>query len=168
MNNVKSVKKYILDTNILINLKVFLPPSKFKLFYEKLFTATENKKVVLLDCVYGELKKGSNQELDSFLEDCKKNALVEATIHLIQNSAEINDKYPMIDQVSKKSEADPVIIAYCNQDPASNILLTREGYRRGVSELYKIPDVCKEMGIKFERSMNKFYEHIEYKEGGLS
>lgn len=166
MNDANIKRKYILDTNILINLKVFLPPSRFKLFYKKLFIATVNIKVVLLDCVYEELKKGNNKELNSFLADCQNANLVESTVHLIAYSVEVNDKYKMIDEISKKSQADPIIIAYCNQDSINNVLLTREGYKKPSDELYKIPDVCTKMNIKCERSMNNFYEHIDYKEVG--
>lgn len=167
MDNLHNTKKYVLDTNILINLKVFLPPSKFGLFYKKLFITIESKKVILLDCVYEELKRGQNKELNSFLADCKNNGLIENTTSLIEKSVEINDKYKMIDEISKKSQADPVILAYCNQDNINNILLTREGYKKLSDELYKIPDVCKELNIKYDRKMNNFYEHIDYKEDKL-
>ena len=166
MNQNSHSKKYVLDTNIFSNLEIYLPPNMFVRFYEIFFEAIKSKKVILLDCVYLELKKYKNgdRELRNFLKKCYVNKLIISTDHLLNRSAEINDKYSMIDEINRKSNADPIIIAFCEQDKSNNVLLTREGWRKNNQELFKIPDVCKILNITFNRNLETFYQHINYNE----
>ena len=162
-NLIQQNNVYVLDTNIFINLKIFLPPEMFVLFYEKLFSSIKEGKVVLLECVLKELEKGTNNELDIFLQKCKDNNLITKTDSFIERGVEINNNYKMIDETSRKSEADTIIIAFCEQSEYY-ILLTREGYKKENDFLYKIPDVCKILKVKFNRKMEDFYNYIGYKE----
>jgi Domain of unknown function (DUF4411) len=152
---------YVLDTNILINFGLFVPVRLNPVFWDRLETLLIAGDWVLLDAVVGEVKHGNN--LKAWCKKQTQNGHVKTieTKHKIRG-AQINNQYQMVAQHSFKSEVDTYIIAYAEEHGLG--VFTREGYR-DVSDpaaLYKIPDVCKELGIKFERIPEKFLKEIGF------
>lgn len=162
---IKSISstRYILDTNILINLNDWLPVDKFPKFWDRMEKSLKDDKWVLLDVVVAEILKYKGK--DNISNWCKKqkvSGFVKITNHLLYRSVEINDKYKIIDEVAQKSTADPIILAFAEQNKSDYKIFTREGYKKDGEKLMKIPDVCRDMNIKYLRQVSEFYEHIEF------
>ena len=161
MSSQKSTKVYVMDTNILIGFQMFAPIKFSKTFWDRLEVLLAEGKWVLLDVVVDEIKY--NKDLMAWCKKQKDNGLVK----LIEDehrlgAVEINNKYKMIDEVTQKSEVDTYIIAYAQSNGFG--VFTREGFKDPIDKdaLYKIPDVCKALGIKWQRTPEYFLKDIGF------
>lgn len=156
--DIKGNKKiYVLDTNILIEFFRWHPP-KFSIdFWDKIEKLLENGRWILLDVVADELKR----DLSGWAKKQKrKDLLVKIDDNARNRAAEINNQYKMIDEVSGKSEADTYIVAYAEINNLA--IFTREGLRKDENDLYKIPDVCRELDIEYTRYPKVFMNKIGF------
>lgn len=154
-------QRYVLDTNILINFGLFAPISFNKSFWNRLEALLDSGDWILLDVVVGEIKY--NNDLIAW---CKKQK-VDGRVTSIDDSHKlraiaINNQYKMIDTKTFKSEVDTFIIAYAEDKKLT--IFTREGYKDPLDPkaLYKIPDVCKLLKVRFERLPEMFLKNIGY------
>jgi hypothetical protein len=153
--------KYLLDANVLLDFSLWVPISFGfnKDFWIKLGESLKNGEWVLLDVVVEEVKY--DQDLAKWLKEQKQKGLVEKINANDKNrAAEINNNYKMIDDATFKSTVDTYLIAYAE---ANNLeIFTREGKRKSPTELYKIPDVCELLRVKYIRNPKKFLENIGF------
>ncbi len=149
---------YVLDTNILIELSLWLPIDLNRAFWAKFEEALQNGKWVLLDTVVDEIR-GNNDGLKKWCEDQKRKSLVKIIDDDCRNKAiEINNQFPMIDTTTLRSTADTYLIAYAK---ANNLtIFSREGYRKKPDDLHKIPDVCDQLGVPFIRRPVVFFKDV--------
>lgn len=150
-------KKYLLDTNVLVELDRWIPSDLNPEFWTTLEEALGEGKWVLLDIVVKEIihpkplvawcQRQKSKGYVSKVEDAQK-----------ERGVEINTSYPMIDEVTRRSETDTYLIAYA--ETYNLIVFSREGKRKLSEILLKIPDVCLALGIPFIREPREFYEHI--------
>ena len=150
-------KPYIIDTNILINFRIYTPMNIHIIFWEQLSEIIREGKIIIKDvadeCTRRKLKNWVNKQRIEQVPD-----------GVYKRAAEINNKYQLITQEGqfKKSEADPVIIAYA--EIHSGIVFTQEAKRKSDSEPRKIPDVCKALRIQYQRWPDNVFEDIKFKE----
>lgn len=161
MSNSLTEKIYVLDTNILFDLSVWLPMDLNKVFWTQFEEALQNGKWILLDVVADEIR-GDNDGLKKWCEEQKKKGFVKnlEDSHRTR-SVEINEQYPMIDESTQRSTVDTYLIAYTEAN--EHTIFTREGYRKKSNDLHKIPDVCRALNIKFIRRPRDFFEMLGYK-----
>lgn len=151
--------KYVLDTNILINFAMWRPLSMCPEFWDRMSETLKEGKWILLDVVVDEIKYD-----DDLIEWCKKqknNALI--TIlpdECRERAVEINNRHPMIDEVTAKSTVDTFIVSFAELNKL--YIFTRESFKDSnkIDALHKIPDVCKLLHIKYERVPKRFLQNI--------
>lgn len=161
MTSPTAEKIYVLDTNILFELSLWLPIDLNKAFWTKFEEALQTGKWILLDVVADEVR-GDNDGLKKWCDEQKKKGFIKTLEdHHRARSVEINDRYLMIDETTQRSTVDTYLIAYAEAN--KHIIFTREGYRKKPEDLHKIPDVCQELKIKFMRRPKEFFEMLGYK-----
>ena len=161
MNDAEKKRVYILDTNALIQFSVWLPIDLNKNFWGKLEEALEKGEWVLLDVMVGEIKYG-NDGLQKWCDVQKKKSLMKNIDDSHRERAtEINNAYKMIDETTGKSTGDTYLIAYAEANKLT--LFSREAPRKDNSDLYKIPDVCKELNVQLIYKPKEFLEAIGYR-----
>lgn len=160
MNSVAIKRKYLLDTNVLIELSLWIPISLNKVFWSMLEKALQAGDWVLLDVVVGEIKY--NDELIKWCKSQNGKGLVKSLdIKNRERAIEINNAYKMIDDITQNSTVDTYLVAYAE---ANNLVLfSRESERDNGTKLYKIPDVCKILKINFIRKPRVFLGAIDFK-----
>ena len=161
MNNVPSTVKYVMDTSMLIGFSRWIPISLNKNFWDKLEVSLQERKWVLLDIVVNEVKH--NKPLEDWCKKQKINGLVTNITDDDKNGGiKINNDYPMIDQVTFKSETDTYIIAHALNNSLG--VFSTEMQKLPNEKLYKIPDVCKELNVKSTHIPKDFLESIDFKD----
>lgn len=157
MSNASGKAKYILDANILIGFSIWAPIAFHKSFWSKLTTALENDEWILLDVVVNEIT--FEGDLKKWCKDQKKSALVKTVTDENRDRAiEINNQYKMIDDVTQNSTADTYIIAYAEANKLG--IVTRENHKEIDKHLFKIPDVCAQLGIETIKRPETFLRKI--------
>ncbi len=160
MNNTQSTVKYVMDTNILIGFSRWIPISLNKNFWDKLETSLQECKWILLDVVVEEIKY--NKPLEIWCKRQKVNNLVTSICDDDrERGIKINNDYPMIDQYTFKSETDTYIIAHALNNKMG--VFSTEMGKLPAEKLYKIPDVCKELDVKFTHIPKEFLYSIDFK-----
>ncbi len=159
MNIDDSRKVYVVDTNVLVEFCHWCPFKFSSAFWSQLENFLDSGKWILLDVVVDEIKYP--KEIKKWAQNQKDKGVVVALDEKVRERAvEINDQYPMIDEASGKSEVDTYIVAYAE---INNLLIfTREGSRKDNHELYKIPDVCRELGVGYIRKAHLFMQDLEF------
>ena len=154
----KPEKPYVIDTNILINFDIFTPIQIHTTFWEQLSFAVKHGAIIIIEDVKNECKYGK-------VKNWVKEQKIISVDNEIQNAAiKINNKYQLItydDKGNKKSEADPVIIAYAKKNNCA--VFTREQKRKSDEDAMKIPDVCDALGIDYERHPIKVFKKLNFK-----
>lgn len=152
---------YILDTNALIGFSLWLPIDLHKSFWSKLQESLESGAWVLLDVVVNEIKH-DNDGLKKWCEEQRKKGLQKSIDDTHRNRAvEINNVYKMIDETSGKSTVDTYVIAYAEANKL--VVFSRESPRVKATDLYKVPDVCKELKVKVIHKPKEFVEAIGFR-----
>ncbi len=149
--------RYIIDTNILINFKIFTPMKIHEIFWKQLGECIKKGEIVLIQDVANECK---DRELKGWVFKQK----IEKVSNDIKDRAnEINKEYPIITVLDQqtKSEADPIIIAYAEQNNCC--VFTREADEDPKNGIYKIPAICKKLNIDFQRWPNKVFDNLRFK-----
>lgn len=151
---------YILDTNVLFGLSLWIPIKLNTIFWSKLESALQSGEWILLDVVVGEVTHEG--DLKKWCKEQKKNGLVINISDEDRNRAvEINNTYRMIDDTTQKSTVDTYLIAHAE---ANNLIVfSRESPRGNDTQLYKIPDVCDILKVQHTKSPERFYRAIGYK-----
>jgi len=136
---------YILDTNTLIGFSIWIPIDLNKNFWKKLEESLSEEKWILLDVVANEIKK-ENDGLKKWCVKQKERGLQKNIGDNHRNRAvEINNTWKMIDDTTGKSTTDTYVIAYAEDKQLA--VFSREHPRTNDTELFKIPDVCKQLNI---------------------
>jgi hypothetical protein len=161
MNNPPKERIYVLDTNILFDLSLWMPIDLNRVFWTKFEEALQAGKWILLDVVVDEVK-GENDGLKKWCEEQKGKGLIKSIEDTHKARAvEINNLYPMIDETTLRSTVDTYLIAYAEANDL--VIFSREGFRKKQDDLYKIPDVCRILNIKVMRRPREFFEMLDYK-----
>ena len=161
MNLPKSKRVYVVDTNVLIQLSVWMPIDLNSIFWKKFEESLANGDWVLLDVMVEEIKYG-NDGLKKWCGEQKKKGLIQSIADDHRNrAAEINNAYKMIDESSGKSAGDTYLLAFTEAHKL--VVFSREAPRRNSSDLYKIPDVCKILNIDIIYRPREFFEAIGFK-----
>lgn len=161
MNDTDEERIYLLDANILFDLSLWLPIELNKVFWTKFEESLLSGKWVLLDVVVGEIKH-DNDGLKKWCEDQRKKGLVKSIDDAHRSrGVEINNQYKMIDESTQRSTVDTYLIAYAEAHKL--IIFSREGRRKNLNDLYKIPDVCKALNVKVLRKPREFFDTLNYK-----
>jgi hypothetical protein len=151
-------KRIVIDTNVLIGFELWIPREYNKPFWNELKNKIREKKVIILDVVVSEVKYVS--QLILWLNELKVEKLVTIVSSEEKRRAlDINNLYPMIDQTTKNSEVDTYIIAHAEK--FGHTIFSRESRRDDNSKLYKIPDVCDELGIKVFSKPRRIFKDLE-------
>ena len=149
-----------MDTSMLIGFSRWIPISLNKNFWDQLEASLQAGKWILLDVVVSEVK--SKTALGDWCKKQKVNSVVKNITDIDRDGAiKINNDYPMIDQVTFKSEADTYIIAYASNNNFG--VFSAELQKLPTDKLYKIPDVCKELKVKFTHIPKDFLESIDFR-----
>ncbi len=145
---------YVIDTNILINFRIFTPMNIHKIFWSRLHAAIASGRIILIKDVAEECK---DKDLKEWIAGVK---ITKINDDIRLRASEINNKYSLITEKAGvvKSEADPVIIAYAEVNDC--IVFTYESNRRKKTDPMKIPDVCDELGMDYERVPVTVLENI--------
>ena len=153
----QSKKSYVIDTNILINFRIFTPMSIHITFWKQLSEAVTNKTIVIIRDVADECK---DREIEPWVN---RQEVTEISDDIRERAIEINNKYLLITEEDgiKKSKADPVIIAYAEKN--QSVVFTQEAKRKSNSDPMKIPDVCNALSIRCERWPDKVFEDINFR-----
>lgn len=161
MNASREKQIYLLDANILFGFSLWVPIDINKNFWNKLEESLASGGWVLLDAVVAEIKH-DNDGLKKWCDTQKKKGLVKNISDDNKNrGVEINNAYKMIDETTQKSTVDTYLIAYAEENKLT--IFSREAFRANDTELYKIPDVCREFNIQIIRRPKKFLEAIGFK-----
>lgn len=154
-------RPFILDTSALIDFSTWLPLDLNRTFWAKMEESLVEGKWILLDVAVGEIQQ-DNEGLKSWSKEQKRKGLVKTIEESHKNRAiEINSQYKMIDDTTARSTGDTYILSYAE---ANNLnMFTREKHRKNNDDLYKIPDVCIALKLKFIRRPRIFLEAIGYR-----
>ena len=151
---------YILDTNVLFELAVWIPLKLNLIFWQKLRDSLKKGDWVLLDEVVAEIK--SNGDLKKWCKAREAEGLVTVVTPQVKiRGIEINDIYNVIDDITLKSTTDVYIIAYAELNKMK--VFTREGERKINETRNKIPDVCRALNIPFVRFPDQFYADMGFR-----
>jgi hypothetical protein len=159
--NFSQDKVYVLDTNVLVSLSLWLPIVLNGNFWSVLEEGLQSGKWVLLDVVVDEIKH-DNDGLKKWCEAQKKKGLLKSinTAHK-SRAVEINNQYKMIDETTLRSTVDTYLIAYAEANGL--VVLSRERFKDPSEALFKIPDVCQALNVKMIRRPREFFEAIGYR-----
>jgi hypothetical protein len=153
-------KIYLLDTNVLINLYIWLPIHLNNVFWSKLGECLKNGEWVLLDAVVNEIIY--QPELKKWCAEQKRLGLIKAITEDHKNrGVEINNQYPMIDISTSKSTVDTYLIAYAEANKL--VIFSRESPRKKSTDLFKIPDVCTLLKVERIKEPKVFLETLCFK-----
>ncbi|MFA6422210.1 MAG: DUF4411 family protein [Candidatus Buchananbacteria bacterium] len=157
MNIEENETIFVLDTNILIESAYWYPFEFFPEFWQVMEKLLKEGRWILLDVVEQEI--GGPKKLKKWINTQKVNGLVNKITDEVRSlAAEINDQYQIIDGI--KSQADAYIIAFSKINGCT--LFTREGHRKMPSDIYKIPDVCDILAIKYIRYVKDFIRSVGF------
>lgn len=152
-------KIYLLDTNILISLALWMPLSFNNVFWTKLAESLKNGEWILLDVVVNEIVY--MPELKKWCNDQKSLGLMRSISIADKNrAAAINNQYQIIDPVTANSTGDTYLIAYAEVN--NLVIFSKEKPRINNQALYKIPDVCRILKITYNDSLKVFLRDIGY------
>jgi predicted nucleic acid-binding protein len=147
---------YLLDTNVLIDLALWLPIDIYQKTWSQIEDALQKQKWLLLDVVVAEIRGG---KLKDWCKAQKTNGFVSKLgANERSRGVDINNTYQMIDTITQKSTVDTYLVAYAERNGLT--IFTREAQRKNPQELYKIPEVCDLLNVKFTRNPKDFYRHI--------
>lgn len=152
---------YILDTNILIGFALWRPIPMSTSFWDRMSETLAEGKWILLNEVVDEIKY--NKPLEKWCRQQKSQGLItNLPDECRYRGFEINGDYSMIDLATGGSTVDTYIIAYAELNKVR--IFTRESHRDSnkPDALYKIPDVCDKLKIKFTRKPETFLRDIDF------
>jgi hypothetical protein len=152
--------KYILDTNVLFELAIWISPKLNKPFWVKMHESLRDGKWVLLDVIVEEIRRDG--DLKKWCKEMKSAGLVtEVTSQQRLRGVEINNAYKIINDATQQSQADVYLIAFAEENKLC--IFTRERNKRHNEELYKIPDVCDQLNVNYIRTPEDFYEAMGFR-----
>ena len=152
-------EKYLVDTNFLFEIALWVPIPLNSVFWSHLTTSLKAGEWVLLDIVVNEIKSAG--DLKNWCEAQANNGLVSSidATHKYRG-VELNNTYPMIDGTGK-SETDTYLIAYAEANKLT--VVSRESQRDSDTDLFKIPDVCGILQIPMIRLPLAFLKGIGFR-----
>lgn len=136
--------KYVLDTNVFINMQRHHPLDVFGSLWTKMADIIDAGIVISCDEVFDELSIGN----DSLLQWARqrKGAFISSGPNIQRMVREILQKYPTLVTGSRKSNgADPFVIALAK---LKNCTLVSDETRAGDGQPVKIPNVCDAYGVR--------------------
>ena len=142
------MKQYLIDANILINFSIFTPMKYHKNFWEELTNQIQQKRLILLDTIAKECR---GTELKEWLKGVKESIII-VDNDIKQRGIKINKEHNIITTELTgqiKSEPDTHLIAYAQKHNIA--IFTYEGRRKSVKDPKKIPDVCRDLNITYQR-----------------
>lgn len=154
-------KVYVLDTNVLVDLSLWLPIALNGKFWSVLESGLQSGQWILLDVIVDEIKH-DNDGLKKWCDDQKRKGLLKSIDGTHKSrGVVINNQYPMIDATTQRSTVDTYLIAYAEANGL--VVLSRERFKDQSEALFKIPDVCKALNVKMIRRPREFFEALGYK-----
>lgn len=136
--------KYVLDTNVFINMQRHHPLDVFGSLWTKMADIIDAGIVISCDEVFDELSIGN----DSLLQWARqrKGAFISSGPDIQRMVREILQKYPTLVTGSRKSNgADPFVIALAK---LKNCTLVSDETWAGDGQPVKIPNVCDAYGVR--------------------
>lgn len=155
------MRRYLVDANILINFSIFAPIKYHQNFWRELAKQINHGNLVLLDAIAHECK---NEELKVWLEQVK-NSIIKVDDDIKQRATAINREHNIITTSPTgqvKSAADTHLIAYAQKRGLA--IFTYEGRRRSERDPKKIPDVCRDVGVHYQRFSVRVMDELAFAE----
>jgi ribosomal protein S8 len=145
-------KPIIIDTNILIGFDRWIPRKTYSIFWNNLEEKISEGRIILLDVVMNEIKG----DLRVWCKTLKQKGFL-STISSEDRfrALQINQQYPMIDNVTMKSQVDTWIIAYAERN--QYMICSRETRKQPNKRIYKIPDTCDALSIEVTSKPSGLY-----------
>ena len=150
MSHSKSSPRIIIDTNILIGFNDYAPQNIHINFWKQLTKVVEDDKIIIIKDVALECKFGY---VYTWLNQYPINSkIIEIESHVRARAKNINKQYGLTTYSGGqiKSKADSRVIAYAEAYKGS-IVFSAETPQRYPDRPMKIPDVCRELNIPYER-----------------
>ena len=146
--------KYLFDTNIFITAKnTYYAMDIAKSFWKYLEKDAINDKIVIIDRVYEEIRKG-NDELATWVKKVFSDKIIYSNKDIIiQNYAFIissitsKELYPRRAQDEFAKVADSWLIAHAYQ--TNHCIVTNEKYAPNIKRKIQIPNICKLLNISY-------------------
>jgi hypothetical protein len=136
--------KYILDTNVFINMQRNYPLDVVGSLWAKIADNIDNGNVVSCGEVFDELSIGDD-ELIKWAKS-RKNAFLTSGADVQRLVRDILQKYPaLVTGTRKANSADPFVIALAKQKECT--LVSDEAWA-GNGQPVKIPNVCEAYGVR--------------------
>ena len=153
--------KYVIDTNILINLIIYLPIEHHPTFWKWLERQIKEGHIIILDVVAEECKHGN---IKKWVYGAAVKRYIVNTDDLMTSAAEIEKEYKLITKEEDiiKSKADPIIIAYAQKNSGVGVF-TQERKKKPGETQNKIPDVCEALGVPYDRWPEKVWKVLHFK-----
>lgn len=154
----KNTTKYVIDANILMYFGIFIPRENHIEFWARMSRFIEERRIILLRDIADECKR---EPLKSWVQEQRQNIITPSDV-VRRRAIAIENKYKLttFEKGKMKSEADPVIIAYAEQNQYA--IFSYETKRKPSGKSNKIPDVCKVLKVKCERQPYKVLKEIEF------
>lgn len=150
--------KYVLDTNVFINMQRHHPNDVFSSLWAKISDAIEDGTIISCDEVLDELSIG-----DDFLKAWakqRKTAFVQSGADVQQLVRDILQNHPTLLTGSRKSNnADPFVIALAK---LRNCALVSDETVAGPRNPEKIPNVCKAYNVRLIKFVD-FLREMKFK-----
>lgn len=158
--------KYCIDTNFLVDLwRRQYPPDIFSGLWKDIDKAFENGIIISTIEVHKELEDGSKKDELKIHMNTFKNLFVEIDSEQDKLAEEIINRYEkLVDYNKEGGGADPFVIALAEQRNLT--VLTTEQLNNDFphnSDKAKIPNVCKDRGIKYINSIPNFIREMGWK-----
>ena len=158
--------KYVIDTSALINGKEIYPPENFGPLWDKLHDMNIEGKLIILNKVKDELKKGEDFLSSTFLKNKKFTDDEDSeTIYYLQYIMKNLPKENLVGFQNWLKSADPFLIAYTlriSKLSGERVILLHGEVERG--KKMRIPYVCKHFKIECGRMQKLIIEEsIKFK-----
>ena len=136
--------KYVLDTNVFINMQRHHPLDIFSSLWSKMAEAIEAGDVISCSEVLDEISIG-NDELIEWAKQ-KKEAFLTSEVDVQQIVRDILKNHPaLVTGTCKANNADPFVIALAKH---KGYTLVSDETRAGNGQPVKIPNVCEAYGVR--------------------
>ena len=146
--------KYLFDTNIFITAKnTYYAMDIAKTFWEYLERDDINTKIMIIDMVYKEIKRGKDELATWMTKTFRNKIILSSSDAIITNYKHISEAISQNDSYTKDAKnefarvADSWLIAHAYHNNNCYIV-TNETYDANIKRRIKIPNVCKLFNIQ--------------------
>jgi len=152
---------YVIDTCSLIQMREAYKRKIFSGAWESIERFIADKKIIAPYEVYHELEQQEDDEVFKWIKQYKEFMFIPAEKSIQLGVKELLKKYPgLIDVKKAKDGADPFVIQTAIN---LNCVVITEEIKSGQISHPKIPDVCRDLGLKCKRLLDLFeMENCKY------